>query len=302
MTGLSPATALAGLMVRGRWTPIALTCGSRLRRAVTGPFGGGWPTTYRPRPPPLGRGSIPAWLKLVRQDAMLSVFSSADGISWTLTRAIRSTCPAPSTSAGIVWRDEPSATATLDNVRWSGQRQRAAHDHADVSVFGHEPGRRQIARARRDRLRPRRPRGGRRVLRGLDACRLDTAAPYAASWIAAGVGPHRVTALARDSDGAIVHDSGLCRRAGAWNVTRCHGSTSPTLTNWRLFFTPSLDHYAIVDRYVAEIYSLNGWALVGRAIWASLSCSTANHRGFDPMDQGTSRGAVSDRCARGGRL
>ena len=38
--------------------------------------------------------------------------------------------------------------------------------------------------------------------------------------------------------------------------------TSSTVTSWRLVFTPSLDHYGIVDRYVAEVYSLNGWAFV----------------------------------------
>ena len=43
------------------------------------------------------------------------------------------------------------------------------------------------------------------------------------------------------------------------------GTTDTSPSNWRLVFTPSLDHDGIVDRYVAEIYALDRWALV----WAS---------------------------------
>ena len=44
--------------------------------------------------------------------------------------------------------------------------------------------------------------------------------------------------------------------------SRLRIQASPTVTSWRLVFAPSLDHDTIVDRYVAEIYSLDRWALV----------------------------------------
>ena len=154
----------------------------------------------------LGGGSIPAWLKLVRHGAMLSVFSSADGISWALKSSEAIDLPS-SVYIGLALSSGTSlsATATLDNVRLGAASANelptitlTSPSSATSLVEGEPLALAATAFDSDDRVEA--------VEFFVDSTPVgvDTAAPYAASWIAAGVGTHQVTALARDSDGAVV--------------------------------------------------------------------------------------------------
>ena len=264
VAALSPATAIAGLMVRGTldsdsaylWLAASPSGGRSVRRRLAD---GLPPTTTA-----LGTGSIPAWLKLVRQGAMLSVFSSVDGITWALKSSEAINLPS-SVYIGLALSGGTSlsATATLDNVRLGAASANqlptitlTSPSSATSLVEGKPLALAATASDSDDRVEA--------VEFFVDSTRVgvDTAAPYAASWIAAGVGSHQVTALARDSDGAIVRTTPVSVAVLAAGTSTPTYPTSSTVTSWRLVFAPSLDHNTLVDRYVAEIYSLNGWALV----------------------------------------
>jgi hypothetical protein len=301
VAGVRPATALAGLMVRGTLDPdnayLWLAASLQGDRSVQRRQAAGLATTTTA----LGGGSIPAWLKLARQGGLLSVFSSADGISWTLKTTEAIDLPG-SVYIGLALSrgTSLSAMAILDNLRLEAASANQppsitlTSPSSASSIFEGDPLTvTATASDSDDRVEA--------VEFFVDSTRVgvDTAAPYVASWITAGVGLHQVTAQARDSDGAIVRttpvpvgvlarqtyeDGGstpppstttpppttpppttterdpFTRLAGG--TTPTSPATSPTATSWRLMFTPSLDHDGIVDRYAAEIYSLDKWALV----------------------------------------
>lgn len=266
LLGLTSDAALGGLMVRSTlnsdspflWVR-ASPLGARTvqRRQISGLT----PTTTT-----VGKGTIPGWLKLKRQGTLVSSYLSADGNYWTLM----STDPVELTDSvylglALAGGAGVTAIAAIDNVRVT-----ALSANVPPTVRLTEPSSarslyegdalRLVATASDadDRVEA--------VEFFVDATRIgiDTAAPYEASWIAAGVGLHQVTAVARDADGAIVRTAPV----GVTVLARSSGGTtttggSSTATQWRLVFTPSVDHDRLVDRYMAEIYAMDRWALVG---------------------------------------
>jgi hypothetical protein len=81
-----------------------------------------------------------------------------------------------------------------------------------------------------------------------------------------------VTAQARDSDGAVTRTPPVpvvvMPRGGGDDDDDDDGDDGdddprpPSTGPWRLVFEPSLDHEKMVDRYHAEIFSIDRWALV----------------------------------------
>jgi hypothetical protein len=80
----------------------------------------------------------------------------------------------------------------------------------------------------------------------------DTATPYAAAWPYPTLGAHTVLAVARDTDGATATARSV--------VTAVEEAPPPPPggTSWQVSFQPSIDHVALVDRYVLELYKTGG--------------------------------------------
>jgi regulation of enolase protein 1 (concanavalin A-like superfamily) len=265
LLGLTSDAALGGLMVRSTlaadspflWLR-ASPLGARTvqRRQISGLT----PTTAT-----VGKGAIPGWLKIKRQGTLVSSYVSSDGNYWTLM----STDPVELTDSvylgiAVAGAGGVTAIAAIDNVRVT-----ALSANVLPSVRLTEPSSaRSLYAGSALRLAATASDADDRVEAVeffVDSTRIgiDTVAPYEASWIAAGVGVHQVTAVARDSDGATVRTAPVAvtvlALSGGGSTT---GGTS-TATQWRLVFTPSLDHDRTVDRYTAEIYATDRWALVG---------------------------------------
>ena len=286
---LSPAAALTGLMVRSMLDSgspyLWLRTSPSGQRSVRRLLAEGLAATTRT----LGSGGGPGWLKLVRNGALLSLFQSSNGTAWTFLATEAVDLPASIYVGIAVARGTAlSATAFVDNVRIAAA---SANELPTISLTAPSLGKTvfegdplaisAVASDRDDRVEA--------VEFYVDGLRVgvDTTAPYVASWIATGVAVHQVSALARDSDGAIVRTSPVpvvvlpregydegggstepgpsqpSSTSGTPSGDTSGGTTGSTTRTWRLVFVPSRDHDRTVDRYTVEIFASTGWALVG---------------------------------------
>jgi hypothetical protein len=289
VSGLSSAAAVAGVQIRSTLESdspyLWLRTNSGGKRTTERRLAAGLPSTTST----VGSGAVQGWLKLVRLGSMVSAYQSQDGSSWTLL-----TTEAIDLSGEIYMGmalsrgSSSSAAAVFDDVHFEAV---SANQPPTVSltwpsaassvIEGESLSISAEASDSDDRVEA--------VEFFVDGTRVgvDTAAPYQSSWLAAGAGPHEVTASARDSDGAIVQTPAVVvtvqarqdyENGGSSPAPRqsspprtptnpSNGSTnlppSPPAGTWRLVFVPSVDHDDLVDRYTAEIYSMSNWALVG---------------------------------------
>ncbi len=206
VASIAPAAGVAGLMVRGTLDPASphlwLRTSPSGQRSVRRQLAAGLAATTTT----IGSGGMPAWLKLVRQGVLVSLYQSTNGTTWTLLATEAVDLPASIYIGWAVARSTASSLlAVLDNVRLSAA---SANEVPTISltapssattVFEGDPFTiSAIASDRDDRVEA--------VEFFVDSTRVgvDTTAPYVASWTATGVGLHMVSALARDSDGAVV--------------------------------------------------------------------------------------------------
>ena len=286
LRGLASPSAVAGPLVRSTLEPDSpylwlrtSADGSRTVRRRAAP--GLTPITTK-----AGSGPFDSWFRLVRQGAQVSAYSSNDGSSWTLLSTdVVDLTESVYLGVGLEGGAGLSATAVVDSLRVVAS---SANELPTISLTA--PTSKQtlnegellalgaVASDNDDRVEV--------VEFFVDGGQVgaDTAAPYASNWIAAGVGNHVVTALARDSDGAVVRTdpisvSVLARVSdgedpgsatpttpsspvGGTDTSAPSESTDGTSGSWRLMFVPSADHDRTVDRYTAQIFALNGLALV----------------------------------------
>lgn len=263
---------------------------SMRRRLVTG---------QTPATTALSAGVVPGWLKVARQGAQLNLYHSSNGMSWTLLNTFAIDLPSSFyLGLALARGSAASAVAAIDGVQLQAATANqlptillTAPTNGQTVFEGDVLTLAATAADADDRVEA--------VEFFIDGVRVgvDTAAPFVASWIAAGVGTHQVTALARDSDGAIartapVYVSVLARSSyGGTDGTTSGGTTTGGTTTggtttggtttggttggggtttgggttgtWRLAFTPSADHDRTVDRYTVAIFALNGLAMVG---------------------------------------
>jgi regulation of enolase protein 1 (concanavalin A-like superfamily) len=264
---VSGTSAQAGVMVRESlasgspfaWIRVA-TGGARSfrRRHAAG---------MTPSTTSLGSAAMPAWHRLVRQGDVITVYQSPDGLRWTTLFSDAIDLPDAIYVGMAVARSTTSAVGAFDNVTVQAATANVAPSismTAPVSgtslLEGQSLAMTAAASDADDRVEA--------VEFQVDGRRVgvDTASPYGVSWISAGVGFHTVTALARDSDGAVVRSSpvtvsvlpSLSQNDDETPLPSPLPSTGP----WRLVFEPSVDHDRLVDRYTAEIYALRDFSLV----------------------------------------
>ena len=308
LLGLSEVGTVAGLQIRG-----TLESDSPYVWLMTDPSGersaerrqaAGLPSTIGA----VGAGIVPGWIKLVRQGTVVRAYQSADGSSWELLTTEAIDLPESIYLGVALSRAGSSAgVAAFDDVRVEAI---AANQLPSVSLTSPSPASSVFegesvaisadASDSDDRVDS--------VEFFVDGTRVgvDTVAPYLANWLAAGAGSHQVTAVVRDSDGALVEAASVPILVLARESYETSGSspTPPTPVSstdvppptpvsspevpppppvsspdvpvepsvpppasagetWRLVFAPSINHYDIVDRYTAEIYSLDQRAVVG---------------------------------------
>lgn len=280
----SSSDAIAGLQIRSTLDSdspyVWLGTSPRGERSIHRRQAAGLPSTVSA----IGAGLVPGWLKLVRRGAMVSAYQSSNGMYWTLltTESVELSDSVYVGLALAAGTNNPAA-AVFDDVHLNAT---AANELPAVSLTWPSSGTSVIegeavrivsdASDSDDRVEV--------VEFFVDATPLgaDTAAPYLASWLATGVGDHQLTALVRDSDGAIVTTPPILITVRAREdygepapvpppsdpvpprgTEPTSPPSSPTAGTWRLLFSPSVDHNDLVDRYTAEIFSLNQSALVG---------------------------------------
>jgi regulation of enolase protein 1 (concanavalin A-like superfamily) len=223
----------------------------------------------------LKKTAYPRWLRLVRQGDALSVYDSADGQQWALL-STQMIDLATDAYVGLAVARGASLIGVGLVDQWSLGAQGTANLPPTISLTA--------------------PISGASVVEGdglainatasdaddhvqsveffVDGTRVgvDTAAPYAASWVAAGVGVHTIKANALDSDGAVastgtVSVNVLASADGRDGEDTDGGGAIPVPPPsgngpWILKFNPSPDHSTLVDRYIAEVYSTTNWDLM----------------------------------------
>ena len=214
------------------------------------------------------------WLRLVRDGDRLTAYESTDGGNWTTIATGSIDLPGSIFVGLAVTRGAgTSGVGAMDNVRVS-----AAPANLAPTVSLTSPSSGQIvmqgatlvmtATASDDDLVE-------AVEFLVDGRRvgIDTAAPYSGTWRATETGLHTVSALARDSEGAVARSARVTvvvrpRGGGGGgdddddDDDDDDGPVPPGRGPWRLVFEPSLDHDRLVDRYTLEIYSLERSVLV----------------------------------------
>jgi uncharacterized protein (DUF2141 family)/regulation of enolase protein 1 (concanavalin A-like superfamily) len=236
-----------GIMIRQ-----SLTAGST-HVSMVGTAANGWNFLWRPAADGVSfsthgpAGAAPGWLKLTRVGNVITGYTSADGVTWTLLDSETITLGATAyvglavTSHNVGAR----ATDTFTNVA-VGPVQAGTNQLPTVSITSPASGATYTAPAtvtiNASASDPDGSIASVAFFAGAQPISTDTTSPFSASWTNVPAGSYSLTAVATDNAGGT-------RTSSAVNVT-VTGTTQPTT----LVFTASSDHATMVTSYVVAIY------------------------------------------------
>jgi regulation of enolase protein 1 (concanavalin A-like superfamily) len=192
-------------------------------------------------------GSVPRWVRLVRQGSTFTASESADGVTWR-TIGSQSISMQPTIYVGIAvtsHRATTLTTASVSNVTLQGSAP--SNQPPTVSLTSPSAGATFTAPASITLAATAADADGSvtrvQFYRGTTLLGTDTTSPFTYSWTNVAAGTYSLTAVAQDDDGAT-------RTSTAVSITVNSPTTGPPR---RAVFTPSVDH-AIVQSYFLEIF------------------------------------------------
>lgn len=199
---------------------------------------------------PWGRGTKPAWLRLVRKGFSIEAFGSYDGATWT-SLGVETVPMADTVYVGLAVTSHNASTptiATIDSFRVTATSP-ATNQPPAITLTSPSSGAAFTAPATVSLAATASDPEGRlskvEFYVGSSLVATDTGSPFSASWSATTAGTYAVKAIAYDADGGVTTSS----------TSTITVSSLTTTVPTTVAFQASADHATLVTSYRLDIFA-----------------------------------------------